>query len=215
MTSGCLRCSSGWLPPGSPARRPGSGFYRRVRQPGGENEIQAIDPVTLQYRPPAPARLPSIEAAKSIDVHWRPHQDAFPRPGSRWRVSPRHSRADAGVLREGDAGDLARHRRCRSRSAVGVWLGARAVRDAGRHRRSRGRGRMAFQRWQRCAAAADAGRANCVGRRSLRSGPIAPAGPGLQILRTAKDRSAVVRRNLAPASSISVTAFSRSSSTRR
>ena len=51
---------------GLTGEKAGRGFYRRVRQPGGENEIQAIDPATLQYRPPMPARLPSIEAAKSI-----------------------------------------------------------------------------------------------------------------------------------------------------
>src|SRR4029077_859052 len=33
------------------------------------------------------------------------------------------------------------------------------------------------------------------GAKHFRGGPIAPTGPGLQILRTAKDRSAVVRRN--------------------
>ena len=147
--------------------------------------------------PAADAGTAAVDRSGKVDrVHWRPHQDALPRPGPRWRVSPRHARADARVLREGDAGDRARHRRCRSRSAVGLWLGARAVRDARRHRRSRRRGRMAFRRWQRCAAAADAGGADRPsGANRLRSDPIAPAGPGLQILRTAKDRSAVVRRN--------------------
>jgi 3-hydroxyacyl-CoA dehydrogenase len=51
---------------GLTGEKAGRGFYRRVRQPNGENEIHAIDPVTLQYRPPMPARLPSIEAAMSV-----------------------------------------------------------------------------------------------------------------------------------------------------
>lgn len=41
----------------------GRGFYRK--EPGGE--ISTLDPATLEYRPKQPARLPSLEAARSIE----------------------------------------------------------------------------------------------------------------------------------------------------
>ena len=66
MTSGCRRCSSGWLQRDSLARRPDAASTGVSGGPDGESEIQAIDPATLEYRPPIAARLPSLEAAKSI-----------------------------------------------------------------------------------------------------------------------------------------------------
>jgi 3-hydroxyacyl-CoA dehydrogenase len=44
----------------------GQGFYRRLKTKDG-SEILTLDPATLEYRPKQPARLPSIEAAKSIE----------------------------------------------------------------------------------------------------------------------------------------------------
>ncbi|HEY4658325.1 MAG TPA: 3-hydroxyacyl-CoA dehydrogenase/enoyl-CoA hydratase family protein, partial [Gemmatimonadaceae bacterium] len=41
----------------------GRGFYRK--EPDGE--ISTLDPTTLEYRPKQPARLPSLEAARSIE----------------------------------------------------------------------------------------------------------------------------------------------------
>jgi 3-hydroxyacyl-CoA dehydrogenase len=43
----------------------GAGFYKRVKAPGGESTILAIDPATLEYRPTSVA-LPSLDAARSI-----------------------------------------------------------------------------------------------------------------------------------------------------
>ena len=45
----------------------GSGFYRRVTLPDGRTEIQALDPATLTYRPPQPARLAALDSAKAIE----------------------------------------------------------------------------------------------------------------------------------------------------
>ena len=44
----------------------GQGFYKRVKGAGGESEILALDPATLDYRPRRPARFPSLDAAQSI-----------------------------------------------------------------------------------------------------------------------------------------------------
>ncbi|HEX3645486.1 MAG TPA: 3-hydroxyacyl-CoA dehydrogenase NAD-binding domain-containing protein [Vicinamibacterales bacterium] len=51
----------GWV-----GEKAGQGFYKRLKSPAG-TEIQTLDPATLTYRPKQPARLPSIDAARSID----------------------------------------------------------------------------------------------------------------------------------------------------
>jgi 3-hydroxyacyl-CoA dehydrogenase len=52
---------------GAIGEKAGRGFYRRVKGAGGASEIQALDPTTLDYRPAAPVRLPSLEAARAIE----------------------------------------------------------------------------------------------------------------------------------------------------
>jgi 3-hydroxyacyl-CoA dehydrogenase len=50
----------------------GQGFYKRVKSPTGESEILTLDPATLEYRPRKAPRLPSLEAAATIpDVRER------------------------------------------------------------------------------------------------------------------------------------------------
>ena len=44
----------------------GQGFYKRERTKSG-SEILTLDPATMTYRPQQPAKLPSLEAAKSIE----------------------------------------------------------------------------------------------------------------------------------------------------
>src|SRR3954464_15243529 len=44
----------------------GQGFYKRVKGAAG-SEILTLDPQTLEYRPKQPAKIASIEAGKSID----------------------------------------------------------------------------------------------------------------------------------------------------
>jgi len=44
----------------------GQGFYKRVKSSGGESEILTLDPATLEYRPRKSARLGSLEAAAPI-----------------------------------------------------------------------------------------------------------------------------------------------------
>jgi len=57
----------GWL-----GEKAGQGFYKRdpstrSRQEGGRTEILTLDPKTMTYRAKQPARLASLEAAKSIE----------------------------------------------------------------------------------------------------------------------------------------------------
>ena len=53
----------GWV-----GEKAGQGFYKRERSGAGqEASIVTLDPATMTYRPKQPARLPSLEAAKSIE----------------------------------------------------------------------------------------------------------------------------------------------------
>src|SRR5262249_31185048 len=44
----------------------GQGFYKREKTKSG-SEILTLDPATMSYRPQQPAKLPSLEAARSIE----------------------------------------------------------------------------------------------------------------------------------------------------
>src|SRR5215208_1745683 len=52
---------------GLTGEKSGHGFYKRLKAASGESEILTLDPQTLEYRPRQSARLPSLEAAKSIN----------------------------------------------------------------------------------------------------------------------------------------------------
>jgi 3-hydroxyacyl-CoA dehydrogenase len=45
----------------------GQGFYKRIKGSSGESEILVLDHATLEYRSKQPVRLPSLEAARSIN----------------------------------------------------------------------------------------------------------------------------------------------------
>ncbi len=52
----------GWV-----GEKAGQGFYKKVKKPDGSAEILALDINTLEYRPQQKPKLPSLEAAKSIE----------------------------------------------------------------------------------------------------------------------------------------------------
>jgi 3-hydroxyacyl-CoA dehydrogenase len=54
------------LAKGLTGEKAGQGFYKRVKGAGGESEILALDPATLEYRPRQSVRLPSLESARTI-----------------------------------------------------------------------------------------------------------------------------------------------------
>jgi len=51
----------GWI-----GEKAGQGFYKRVKGAAG-SEIETLDPQTMTYRPKQPAKLASLDAARSID----------------------------------------------------------------------------------------------------------------------------------------------------
>jgi 3-hydroxyacyl-CoA dehydrogenase len=64
-----------WVPPpfvrqmlerGMTGEKAGRGFYKRVKGAGGESEILTLDPATLEYRPRIAPKLPSLDAAASV-----------------------------------------------------------------------------------------------------------------------------------------------------
>jgi 3-hydroxyacyl-CoA dehydrogenase len=52
---------------GALGEKTGKGFYERRKSAAGETEIWTLDPATMQYRQKQPARIGSIEAGKSMD----------------------------------------------------------------------------------------------------------------------------------------------------
>jgi 3-hydroxyacyl-CoA dehydrogenase len=51
---------------GMTGEKAGQGFYKRVKNAQGESEILTLDPSTLEYRPQQRPKLPSLDAAQSI-----------------------------------------------------------------------------------------------------------------------------------------------------
>ena len=51
----------GWI-----GDKAGQGFYKKTKTPAG-TEILTLDPQTMEYRPKQPAKLPALEAARSIE----------------------------------------------------------------------------------------------------------------------------------------------------
>ncbi|MSO29378.1 MAG: 3-hydroxyacyl-CoA dehydrogenase/enoyl-CoA hydratase family protein [Acidobacteria bacterium] len=51
---------------GMTGEKAGQGFYKRVKNAQGESDILTLDPATLEYRPQQRPKLPSLEASASI-----------------------------------------------------------------------------------------------------------------------------------------------------
>ena len=159
--------------------RPGLLQARKAgRRPG--TEILTLDPATLTYRPRQSARLPSLDAARSIDDTGERIKTLFL---GKDKVGE-FLRDTLGPTLRYTAQGRARHRlldrRRRSRRCGGDSAG------------SSGRSRS----WTRSASAAT----RSERRRSRRAATdsatdgVPPAAPDLQILKSAKDRQQVVRR---------------------
>ena len=182
---------------GQTGEKAGQGFYKRVKNASGESEILTLDPATLEYRPRQSPKLGSIEAGKSIaDVGERIRTlfNAKDKAGQLLRetlaptlvyaarVTPdiAHSADDVdrvmrwgfgwelGPFETADAIDIAEVIESAKTAAPDVLAdGVPAI-------------------WEQAIKG---------GRNRLRDGEVAPAGPDLQILRSAKERSGVVRKN--------------------
>jgi 3-hydroxyacyl-CoA dehydrogenase len=169
----------GWI-----GEKSGQGFYKRQRSAGG-SDILTLDPATLTYRPAQPARLPSLDAVRGIDD-----------VGARIRTLFLGRDKVGGFLQQ----TLGRTLLYTARVASSI---ANSIDDVDRVMRwGFGWELGPFETWDAIGvdavleAAGDADRpALLAGRRRFRDADLAPAAPDLQILKSARDRDRVVRRN--------------------
>jgi 3-hydroxyacyl-CoA dehydrogenase len=175
----------GWV-----GEKSGRGFYERRGKPDGSSEIFTLDPATFTYRPKQPARLPALDAARSIeDVGVRIRTlflddsavGAFLRRtlGSTLlytaRVAPEIAHSIDDVDRAAQWG-------------FGWELGPFEICDAiGLRELLTALGNPAPPPLIEAVLAA--------GRNQFRDSRVPPAGSDLQILRAAKDRERILRRN--------------------
>ena len=176
----------GWL-----GEKTGQGFYKRVKRPGGESQILVLDPATMEYRPSQHVSLPSLEATRGIE-------DA----GERLRTLFLGKDRVGEFLRATLAPTLVYAARVAPAIAHGIDDVDRAMRwgfgwDAGPFEML---DLVGIKHVVDAAPDADAtpplladAVASSGGR--LRAGSLPPAGPGLEILRAAKEQSRVVRQN--------------------
>jgi len=182
---------------GMTGEKAGHGFYRRERRPDGESEILTLDPATLTFRPRQQPRLPAIDAAASVaDLRERVRTlfTAADRVGALLRetlaptlvyaalVAPEiaHSADDVDrVMRWGFGWELGPFELI---DAIGIEEVLGAARQASPQLLAEGIPPLLDEPLRR-------------GRRAIRDGDVPPAAPDLQILRTAKDRSGIVRQN--------------------
>jgi 3-hydroxyacyl-CoA dehydrogenase len=176
---------------GAVGEKSGRGFYKRVRQSSGESEIFTLDPATLEYRPKQPARLGSLEAARSIDDIGERVRTLFAgndRVGAflRETLAPAlvyTARVTPQIAQSPD--DVDRVMRWGFGWELGPFelldaIGAEPVIEAAR---------------QADPGVLSAGVPPLLQQPRIRAGLVPPAAPDLQILRSAKERSRVVKRN--------------------
>lgn len=182
---------------GALGEKAGRGFYERRRNASGETDIWTLDPSTLEYRPRRSARLPALDQAKATDdvaVRVRTLFAGGDRVGQflrrtlaptliyTARVTPdiAHSIDDVDrVMRWGFGWELGPFELF---DAIGVRAVVDAAAAAGGHAMRGGVPPLVQQ-----ALESNGGR--------FRSDGLPPAAPDLQILRSARERTAIVRRN--------------------
>src|SRR5687768_8446798 len=182
---------------GMTGEKAGQGFYKRIRNAGGESEILTLDPNTLEYRPRQSPRLGSVEAGKSInDVSERIRTlfAAKDKTGQLLRdtlapalvytasVTPAiaHSPDDVDrVMRWGFGWELGPFE-------IADAIGIQQVLDAAKASAPDLLAGGVPEVWQAAVSG---------GRNRLRDGEVRPAAPDLQILRSAKERSKAVRKS--------------------
>jgi 3-hydroxyacyl-CoA dehydrogenase len=201
---------------GMTGEKAGQGFYKREKQGSGESQILTLDPATLTYRARQQPRLPSIDASASItDVRERVRTlfGANDKAGRFLRetlaptlvyaalVTPviAHSPDDVDrVMRWGFGWELGPFELM---DAIGIERVIEAVREtspdllrepaiAGRHAQQSRAGDNAIETIPPLLEAALKS-----GGRLRGTGALPAAAADLQILRAAKDRSGVVRKN--------------------
>ena len=175
----------------------GQGFYKRVKGSDGESEILTLDHETLEYRPRKPVRLPSLDAASAIvdtgeriktlfsgkdQVARFLHSTLAPSLVYAANVTPEiaYSPDDVDrVMRWGFGWELGPFE---TADAIGIDRVLESAREADIDLLAGGTPTI----WQSSVAS---------GRNRLRDSEVPPGAADLLILRAAKDRSKVVKKN--------------------
>jgi 3-hydroxyacyl-CoA dehydrogenase len=175
----------------------GQGFYKRVKRSDGESEILTLDHETLEYRPRMPVKLPSLDVATSIADTGERIRTLFngqDQVGRFLRSTLAPALVYAAIVTPEIAyspDDVDRVMRW----GFGWELGPFEIADA-----------IGIERVIETAREADPGlvadgtppiwrAAVESGRHRLRAGEVPPAAADLQILRTARERSKIVKKN--------------------
>jgi len=162
----------GWI-----GEKAGQGFYKRVKGPTG-TEILTLDPRTLEYRPRQPARLPALDAARGIE-------------DPRARIKTLFTGNDkVGRFLHDTLGPTLRYT---ARVAPDI---AYSIDDVDRVMQwGFGWELGPFEIMDAIGPHEALGDVFPPGRHRFRDNGVPPAGPDLQILKSAKERQGVVRRN--------------------
>jgi 3-hydroxyacyl-CoA dehydrogenase len=173
---------------GALGEKSGRGFYRRQKTASG-SELLTLDPATLDYRPQQPARLASLEAARAIEDLGERTRTLFAsrdKVGAFLRATLAPTlvyTADVTPSIAYSIDDVDRAMKWGFGWELGPFelfdaIGIREVVDAAGS-----------------AVPALAAGVLGAGRNRFRENGVPPAAPDLQILKAAKDRQPVVRRN--------------------
>jgi 3-hydroxyacyl-CoA dehydrogenase len=193
---------------GMTGEKAGRGFYQRQQRAGGGTEILTLDPATLAFRARQQPRLPALDAAASIADLGERVRTLFigqDRVGAFLRdtlapllvyaalVTPEiaESADDVDrVMRWGFGWELGPFELL---DAIGIEEVLAAARTASPGLLRDGPAEAGRPVQERIPPLLEEPIRH--GRRTLRDGHLPPAAPDLQILRTSKERSGVVRRN--------------------
>jgi len=176
----------GWI-----GEKAGQGFYKRVKGSDGQSQILVLDPKTMEYRPSQHVSLPALEAARAIEDPGERLRTLFlgkDRVGEFMRSTLGPSLLYAAQVTPEIAygiDDVDRAMRWGFGWDTGPFeifdsIGIRAVLDAVPHGGT---------------APTLAKQVLDAGRNRFRDGALSPAGPGLEIMRTARERSRIVKEN--------------------
>jgi 3-hydroxyacyl-CoA dehydrogenase len=182
---------------GQTGEKAGRGFYSRVTKESGESEILTLDPATLDYRPRSSPKLPAIERLRPADDDAARVKTLFngdDRVGRFLRETLAPSLVYAAIMApviSHSMDDVDRVLRWGFGWSLGPFelldaIGVRAVVDATR---------VHAPELLEAGLPAVLDEAIASGRDRLRAGPLPPAGPGLEILRAARNASRVVKKN--------------------
>jgi 3-hydroxyacyl-CoA dehydrogenase len=183
--------AKGWT-----GEKAGQGFYKRVTNASGGSDILTLDPATLEYRPRIAPRLPSVEAARNgaTAARIRTLFQATDRAG----VFLRDTLAPTLVYAARVSSDIAHHADDVDRVmrwGFGWELGPFETIDA------IGIDRVVSVARERDPGSLEHGLPSLLqtrldeGANAIRTAPLPPAGPGLEILRSASEASRVVKSN--------------------